>query len=133
MDLNKYIGIEFEDLGRTEKGLDCWGLLCLIYEEHFNINLPPYVSDYSTSDKPKEVTLTIDKGRPDWSEVTIASGKPGDLLLFALASIPTHVGMYIGNNKFIHIIKGSNCTIEKINAPLWRRRFNGIFRHKERI
>lgn len=34
---DRFIGIPFEDHGRARAGCDCWGLVCLIYQEELAI------------------------------------------------------------------------------------------------
>lgn len=40
--LNEYIGIPYVGEGRSRDGLDCYGLVLLIYKDHFGIELPDW-------------------------------------------------------------------------------------------
>jgi len=58
--------------------------------------------------------------------------KKGDLVFFSvkLLSIPDHVGIYIGNGKFIHSPSiGKSVRIDSLNKNYWRLRFicYGVF------
>lgn len=70
-----------------ETGFDCSGFTCYIYGK-FNISLP------------RVSTQQINKG----VEVKKTELQPGDLLIFNNSSNSGigHVGIYIGNNQFIH-------------------------------
>lgn len=38
----RYVGLPFVDGGRTRRGLDCWGLVRLVFAEEREIDLPSY-------------------------------------------------------------------------------------------
>lgn len=49
--------------------------------------------------------------------------RPGDLLFYRIQGNPRHVGIYIGNNKFIHApSSGKRVKIEDMNSDYWRTR-----------
>jgi len=56
--------------------------------------------------------------------------QPGDLVFFnTLKSAFSHVGIYIGNNKFIHAPRsGSVVRVENMQESYWASRFNGAQR-----
>ena len=54
----------------------------------------------------------------------------GDLVFFrTYASFPSHVGIYLGNNLFIHASeKGKKVRVDNLNAPYFVKRFIGAKR-----
>jgi len=76
--------------GLTTKGFDCSGFTKAIYR-HYGITLP------------RDANMQVLAGEPVAMDSTYSQLQPGDLLFFgrSLQRI-THVGMYIGDKKFIH-------------------------------
>jgi cell wall-associated NlpC family hydrolase len=56
--------------------------------------------------------------------------KPGDLVFFnTMRRTFSHVGIYVGNGKFIHSPKpGGEVRIEDMKTSYWARRFDGARR-----
>jgi cell wall-associated NlpC family hydrolase len=49
--------------------------------------------------------------------------QPGDLLFYKIEGNPRHVGIYIGNSKFVHApSSGKRVKVESMNADYWRSR-----------
>lgn len=82
---------------KPDFGLDCSGLVSYVYKNVANISLP------------HKASLQVRYGR----EISISELKPGDLLFFNTTGKDfSHVGIYIGDNKFIHAPKtGDNVKI----------------------
>lgn len=129
MILNEYIGLPYKDNGREKDGLDCWGLARLYYKEVLNIDLPSYSTEYSgqTNENIKEL---ITQHKDSWIE--IEKPVPGDLALFNILGEPTHVGVYIGENKFLHVREGKDSVIESLLSQQWNKRFVGFYRYSEK-
>lgn len=84
----KYIGYKYVSGGSTpEKGFDCSGFTSYIYSK-FGVSL----------------SRTASGQRNQGTEIGINNIKVGDLLIFNNSSNSSvgHVGIYIGNNQFIH-------------------------------
>ncbi|WPM32783.1 C40 family peptidase [Hydrogenobacter sp. T-2] len=57
-------------------------------------------------------------------QVGLEDLKPGDLLFFTTYRPgPSHVGIYIGNGRFVHASEKNGITINRIDEPYWSRRF----------
>ena len=121
----KYIGIPYKELGRDEDGLDCWGLVRLIYTNECGIMLPSFDTEYK-SVKDFNINKIIEEQRPNWTEIK----KPQE---FAVALInnygmPFHVGVIVNNKgDMIHSMEKRNTCIENIYSNNWKNKLVGIF------
>ena len=123
---NKYIGLPYQDRGRTTAGIDCWGLACLVYREHFDIELPTLDDEYFGSEDlaVKQLVLTT---KESW--IATKEPKAGDICVFNILGEPTHVGIYVGEGKFLHARAGQDSVIESLNSVAWSRRLEGIYQY----
>ena len=127
----RYIDLPYADKGRTVDGLDCWGLARLIYRDQLGIELPSYLEGYTSAEEAAEVAALIEENKPLWHEV--ARPQPFDLVALRLKGHPMHCGVCVGQGRFIHVMLGTNVTVERLDSPLWAKRITGYFRHDSRI
>ncbi len=72
--------------------------------------------------------VRIPRSTAEQSRVGVQVGledlKPGDLLFFTTyRPDPSHVGIYIGNGRFVHASEKTGITINRIDEPYWNKRF----------
>lgn len=131
-----YIGIPFKIKGRDHKGVDCWGLVCLIYEEVFNIELPSYIDEYEDIKDlhhiQKLYTIHSEKG-VGWISILRGQEKKGDVFLMPFIGIRSHVTICVEPGLMIHITENINVTVEEYYTSLWSKRYSRtlIYRHPE--
>jgi cell wall-associated NlpC family hydrolase len=109
------IGIRYKYGGTTpENGLDCSGLVRYLFKEAWGKELP------RTSEEISRVGEKIDTHEL----------QPGDLVFYnTLRRGFSHVGVYLGDNKFIHAPSGGGqVRIESMDMSYWKNRFNGARR-----
>lgn len=109
------IGIRYKYGGTTpENGLDCSGLVRYLFKEAWGKELP------RTSEEISRVGEKIDSHEL----------QPGDLVFYnTLRRGFSHVGVYLGDNKFIHAPSGGGqVRIESMDMSYWKNRFNGARR-----
>ena len=109
-----YLGVPYRRGGTGLQGFDCSGFVQAIYENTLGLVLPHNAKAQAA------VTEKIDK-----SEL-----QPGDLVFFnTLRRAFSHVGIYIGDGKFIHSPRpGGEVRIEDMRESYWVKRFNGARR-----
>jgi cell wall-associated NlpC family hydrolase len=110
-----FLGVPYRRGGSTaESGFDCSGFVKAMYEQTIGLVLPRSAAQQAAA------TQTIDQ-----SEL-----KPGDLVFFnTMRHAFSHVGIYVGNGKFIHSPKpGAEVRVEDMGLSYWARRFNGARR-----
>jgi cell wall-associated NlpC family hydrolase len=110
-----FLGVPYRRGGNTaESGFDCSGFVRAIYQQTAGLLLPRRAAEQAAA------TETIDKNEL----------KPGDLVFFnTMRRAFSHVGIYVGNGKFIHAPKpGGEVRVEDMGASYWAKRFDGARR-----
>lgn len=129
--IQDYTGIPWRPKGRDRStGLDCWGLLCLVFRKERNIELP----EYGGID-PSDEGLVRDLFSHDWPikgfrEVT-GNPWPMDVILFRVLGSPTHVGVVADKCRVLHMMEGAGSCIIRLDDPRWSRRIEGVYRYEE--
>ena len=109
------LGIDYRAGGSSvATGFDCSGLVAHIYQSAFNVRLPRLSGAQAEQGVPINVT-----------EI-----ESGDLLFYNTLGRPnSHVGIYIGDGRFVHAPKtGAKVRVEKLTSAYWVKRFNGARR-----
>jgi cell wall-associated NlpC family hydrolase len=104
-----FIGTPYRSGGASRKGMDCSGLVMTVYSA-FDIDLPRRSIDQS------RVGRSIEK----------SSIAPADLVFFKTSSRNpvTHVGIYIGDGRFIHASTSARrVRVDELDSDYFRRRF----------
>lgn len=74
----RYIGLPFLDHGRDRAGLDCWGLVRLVFSEQFNIGLPAFIGEYNTTADIHAIAALVEREALLWREVAPSDEKRGE-------------------------------------------------------
>ena len=128
----KYIGLPFKSGGRDFFGVDCYGLIVLIYEKEKGLHLWD-TSDYDMSDYVKRDYMLSNYHR-NWVPIDVDKVQELDVLLFVtdpdLPNIPTHVSLYMGENRMIHCMEDvATYTCQFKKGPM-DKFFHSAYRHK---
>ena len=110
-----FMGIPYKWGGTSpDTGFDCSGFVQFVFRQATGVILPRSSFD--------QVHYGISVMREEL--------QPGDLVFFNTLRAPfSHVGIYIGENRFIHSpSRGKSVEIVNITDSYWQKRFNGARR-----
>jgi len=123
--LRQYIGIPYRHHGRDRiTGMDCYGVISHIYQKEKSITPNDFPYDPVVSIKD---VVNIPITEAGWVRVPPEDIQPFDIIVFKNLRYIGQVGMYIGNNKFIHTSKRTGSIISPLNVER-KRRIIGVYR-----
>jgi hypothetical protein len=114
-----YIGVPYAHGGASRQGMDCSGLVFKVYNETADLSLPRGVDALSGS------------GVLGKSPIHIADLLFFDTLERGAPADPSHVGIYAGNDRFVHAASDGPRTgviVSSLSQPYYRDRFLGARR-----
>jgi cell wall-associated NlpC family hydrolase len=112
-----FVGIRYRRGGEsTETGFDCSGFTRHVFAMSLGMMLPRRADEQATA--------------PGFVAVRRDDLQPGDLVFFnTLRRSFSHVGIYIGANRFIHAPRtGASIRTEDMSFAYWAKRYNGARR-----
>lgn len=123
----KYIGIPYKANGRDYDGIDCWGLVRLVYKEELGIDLPSLDGEYQIDDDARIQDLFA-QYKEGWKP---SEGiEAGDVVLFRVLGSETHVGIAVSPTQFLHSRDNQNSAIESFDNHKWKSRFVGAYKYE---
>ena len=109
------IGVRYRwDTELPQSGLDGSSFVGYVFKDKLGFLLPRKSTQMSRVGKP----------------ITREELQPGDLVFFNTMRLTfSHVGIYVGDNKFIHSpSKGTNVRVDDLSSLYWDKRFDGARR-----
>ncbi len=122
-----YVGIPWQWRGRNRAGIDCYGLLRLVYQEQRGITLPEHTYRTKTA-----AAITIEEEARQWREVP--TPEVFDVAIVdATRRLPNgaadhglfHLALYAGAGRALHALEGPGVVL----VPTTRLHSKGWYRH----
>jgi hypothetical protein len=131
--VSKYVGIPFVDHGRSWQGVDCWGLVRLVYETECGILLPSY-GEISAEDLTKVAKeVASESSQEPWHPVT-------KIQLFDVAVMhrrvaPVHVGIVAALDpiRLLHVERATLTVFLEVTHPTIKFRHAVYYRHRKML
>jgi lipoprotein Spr len=115
--VDEWYGVHYRTGGNTKSGVDCSGFSVAVYAAAFGYALPRVSKEqYRTS-----------------RHISMTELQEGDLVFFnTRGSGVSHVGVYLGNNKFIHASVSRGVMVSDLFEPYYIKRFFGAGRFDDK-
>jgi cell wall-associated NlpC family hydrolase len=109
------VGTPYRYGGNTpEGGFDCSGLVNYVYRDMLDLRLPRTSRDLAAFQGPK---------------IEPARLAAADLVFFGSGAQVTHVGIYVGEGRFVHAPStGGTVRLDHLDGSYWRRHYSGAKR-----
>ena len=107
---NEYVywkGTPYRFGGANKKGIDCSALVQAVYKNSFKIKLP------RTTLRQVNVGFYVKRN----------ALKLADLVFFKIARRVRHVGIYLGNEQFLHVSTSKGVIISSLNNTYWKSKY----------
>ncbi|MDR0572456.1 MAG: C40 family peptidase [Tannerella sp.] len=106
-----WLGVKYRSGGNSKKGVDCSGLVSILYRQVYGIGLERNSAGML---------------RKNCAPINRKNLREGDLVFFKTPGsgspkTPTHVGVYLKNGKFIHSSASNGVIISSLSEPYYVR------------
>jgi hypothetical protein len=131
---NLYLQLPFKPFGRDRSGVDCWGLVALVYAEQLGLVLPQFdgvdPSDNAT------IADVVGRERLSWRPVALEARAAFDVVVMRARIIrdgramtpEMHLGIVTPERRILHIRKETGVTCVPVDHPSVARLIAGVYR-----
>jgi len=119
---DKYVGIPYVDGGRAMDGVDCLGLLVMVFKERHNIAFPDPQCNAPEALRRGEAETQKKRFR------CVQVAEEGDVVLVRVKGRPLHIGYALNHFAMLHADHALGVCVEDFTAPRWSARVEGIYR-----
>jgi len=102
-EFEKWAGTPYKYGGNTKQGIDC----------------SAFVQSVIFSAQQKSLPRTTEKQSQSGIKIDYNDAKSGDLVFFKTNLKDKHVGIFIGNNQFMHASTSKGVIISRLDNPYW--------------
>ncbi|MEH2705232.1 putative lipoprotein NlpC [Bradyrhizobium elkanii] len=129
---NRYIGIPRVQAGRSRAGVDCYGLLWLVYREVLGLDLASYAGETADAPERAEIARLVESGRSasPWREVSPGAEREFDMAVFRRGGVADHVGLVLAPGCMLHVVDETGVYRETFSSGRWRGRLVALHRHE---
>ncbi|CCN35267.1 putative lipoprotein nlpC [Vibrio nigripulchritudo MADA3029] len=99
----RWEGVPYRFGGNDRYGLDCSAFTKIAFSEAFSKTLP----------------RTTESQSQLGTKIRYRDAQPGDLVFFKTGFKQRHVGVYMGNNAFMHASTSKGVIISRLDNPYW--------------
>lgn len=130
MGFSPFVGIPWQDRGRSREGSDCWGVVHLIYRERLAIELPLYDEFRTTAEDQAEIERIVKGGLSPWLPIEKGAERAFDCVLVRYGNLDEHIACVVSRGRMLHMRPRRSSAIEHYQTNPYPARITGFFRHE---
>ncbi|ELV3374800.1 C40 family peptidase [Enterobacter cloacae] len=111
MEYVQWEGVKYRLGGTSKNGIDCSSLMQEMFNNAFG--------DVLNAPLPRTTSAQIKHG----SKTFRKDLRPGDLIFFHITNVERHVGVYIGDDRFIHASTSKGVKISSLQSQYWTEKY----------
>nr|QIH43199.1 peptidase P60 [Vibrio ziniensis] len=104
---NQWQGVPYRLGGSNKNGIDCSAFVQIAYRDAWQLPLPRTTRSQSQIGE----------------NIKYDAAKYGDLVFFKTSKTTNHVGVYLGNLRFMHASTSQGVIISRLDNPYWAAKF----------
>lgn len=104
---NQWQGVPYRLGGTNKNGIDCSAFVQIAYRDAWQLPLP------------RTTKMQSKVG----DNISYKDAKYGDLVFFKTSRTTNHVGVYLGNSRFMHASTSKGVIISRLDNPYWASKF----------
>lgn len=104
---NQWQGVPYRLGGTNKSGIDCSAFVQIAYRDAWKLPLPRTTTSQSKIGE----------------NINYNKAKYGDLVFFRTSRTTKHVGVYLGNLRFMHASTSKGVIISRLDNPYWASKF----------
>ncbi|MFC0228913.1 NlpC/P60 family protein [Serratia aquatilis] len=105
---DEWVGVRYKFGGNSRQGIDCSAYMQRVFKDEFSFRLP------RTSHEQIKLGSRVAK-----EDLTT-----GDLVFFKTSAQERHVGVYVGDGKFLHASTKVGITVSKLDNQYWKTKYD---------
>ena len=114
-------------IGVPYSKMNCWEAVRAYYRVVIGVELHHYCQD--TPEDRSDIKNLIYSNVGDFASVDYPGPlKSGDLLLFLIKGVESHIGVYVGEGRFFHSSKTTDSCVDRLDR--WKTLVAGVYRLK---
>ena len=102
VDYNNYVGIPWKCGHSALDGSDCWGLVCMVYKDLFNLDLEHFEIQRIDDQNKTMVMIESVREESDWESVDVPQEGDVVMMIGRVSLRPEHVGVYTNHGRVLH-------------------------------
>lgn len=125
-----YVGLPFAIGGRTRAGVDCWGLVDMVYREQFGVPLPSDGPRWDKGMKSAQIAVLAEEEFRLYRKVEEHEARLGDGIVLRIEHHPIHVGVVVARGLFLHVEEKAASVLARWTSPTWKRRVIAFYAYE---